>query len=203
MTPSNALGLPSNSNPAVKQSETVQRIYQTVGLQDKKKSLFHILCGPCLLREWWWHRVGNHRWWGWWLLVLWRRRRLRVEREWRVVHAILSRSLHAAELGRALEALVPKATLVWGSKVTLSVAVVIVAIVTTRVTAVSYVVATILSLTATKGSFGPTTKPSVIVPVTTTTKVTPATSIPIPTVILVATSSPPSTACKTGRRKKK
>lgn len=120
-----------------------------------------------------------------------------------MAHAILSRSLHAAELGRGLEALVPKATLVWGSKAALSIAVVVVAIATTGVTTVSYVVATILSLTATEGGFGPTTKPSISVPVTTPTKVTPATSIPIPTVILVATSSPPSTACIKERGQKK
>lgn len=155
-----------------------------------------------LLWEGWWHWVGHHWWWGWWLLTLWWRW-LRVEGKGWVVHAILSSPLHAPKLRGALEALVTKDThlICWSTKITLSIAVtvVVVAIATTRVTTVTSTVATILSLIATKGTFWPTTKPSIIVPVPVaiTTKVAPPTPrIPITAVILVATSSPPSTTWK-------
>lgn len=150
-----------------------------------------------LLWEGWWHGVGHHWWWGWRLLGLWWW--LRVEWERWVVHAILSRPLHGPELRGSLEALVTKGThlVCWSTEITLSVAaVVIVAIATTRGTAVTSIAATILGLIAAKGTFGPVAKPpiTVPVPVATTAKVAPPTpGIPIPTVILVATSSPPTT----------
>lgn len=150
-----------------------------------------------LLRERWWYGVGHHWWWGWWLLGLWRWR-LGVEWEWWVVHAILSGPLHAPKLRGALEVLVTKAThlVCWSTEITLSiaVAVIVAAIVTARVTTIASIIATILGLTATKGALRPTAEPSIAVPVATTTEVTPpAPRIPIPTVILVATSSPSST----------
>lgn len=157
------------------------------------------MCISYLLREGWWHGVGHHCWWWWWrLLALWWWR-LRVKWEGWVVHTILSSPLHATELRGALEALVTKGThlVCWSTKITLSIGVVIVvAIATTRVTTITSTAATILSFIATKGTFWPTPKPSIVVPipVATTTKVAPPTPrIPIPTVILVATSSPPST----------
>lgn len=152
-----------------------------------------------LLWEGWWHWVGHHWWWGRWLLGLWWWW-LRVERERRVVHAILSGTLHGPKLRGALEALVTKGThlVCWWTEITLSVAVavIVVAIATTRVTTVTPIAATILGLIATKGTLRPVAKPSITVPVpvATTAKVAPPTPrIPIPTVILVATSSPPST----------
>lgn len=152
-----------------------------------------------LLWEGWWHGVGHHRWWGWWLLGLWRWW-LRVEWEWRVVHAILSSPLHGPELRGALEALVTKGThlVCWSTKITLSIAVAIIAITiaTTGVATVASIAATILGLAATKGTLRPIAKPSIAVPVpvATTTKVAPPTPrIPITAVVLVATSSPPST----------
>lgn len=152
-----------------------------------------------LLREGWWHGVGHHWWWGWWLLGLWWWW-LRVEWERRVVHAILSSPLHSPELRRALEALVTKGThlVCRSTKITLSiaVAVIVVAIATTRVTTVTSIAATILGLIATEGTFRPIAKPSITVPVpvAATAKIAPPTpGIPIATVILVATSSPPST----------
>jgi len=120
-----------------------------------------------LLWEGWWHGVGHHRWRGWWLLALWWWR-LRGERERRVVHAILSGSLHGPELRGALEALVTKGThlVCWSTKITLSVAVaIIVAIATTRVATVASIAATILGLVATEGTLWPIAKPSITVPV--------------------------------------
>lgn len=150
-----------------------------------------------LLREGWWHGVGHHWWWWRLLLGLWGRR-LGVEWEWWVVHTILSGPLHTPKLRGTLEALVTKAAhlVCRSAKITLSIAVAVIAatIVTTRVTTIASIVATILGLTATKGALRPTAKPSVAVPVATTTEVTPPTPrIPIPAIILVATSSPPST----------
>lgn len=117
-----------------------------------------------------------------------------------MVHAVLSGPLHGPELRGALEALVTKGThlVCWSTEITLSVAVaiVVVAIATTRVATVASIAATILGLTATKGTLRPAAKPSIAVPVpvAATTKITPPTPrIPIPAVILVATSSPPST----------
>lgn len=152
-----------------------------------------------LLREGWWHGVGHHWWWGWWLLGLWGWW-LGVEWEWWVVHAILSGPLHAPKLRGALEVLVTKAThlVSWSAEITLSVAVAVIvaAIVTARVTTITSIIATILGLTATKGALWPTAEPSITVPVATTTEVTPPTPrIPIPAVILVATSSPSSATC--------
>lgn len=145
-----------------------------------------------LLWEGWWHGVGHH-WWWWRLLGLWWW--LRVEWEWWVIHAILSSPLHAPKLRGALEALVSKRTHLVCGEITLSitVAVVVVSIATTRVTTAS-IAATILGLITTKGTLRPTAKPSIPVPVASTSEVTPPTPrIPIPTVILVATSSTPST----------
>lgn len=157
------------------------------------------MCISYLLCKGWWHGVGHHWWWWWWLLGLWWWW-LRVEWEWRVVHAILSGPLHGPELRGALEALVTKGThlVCWTTKITLSiaVAVIVVAIATTRVTTITSIAATILGLIASKGTLWPIAKPSITVPVpvATTTKIAPPTpGIPIPTVILVATSSPPST----------
>lgn len=152
-----------------------------------------------LLWEGWWHWVGHHWWWGWWLLGLWRW--LRGETEWWVVHAILSGPLHGPKLWWALEVLVTEGThlVCWSTKITLSVtvAIVAVAIATTRVTTVASIVTTILGFIATKGTLWPIAEPSITVPVpvATTTKIvaSPAPRIPIPPVILVATSSPPST----------
>lgn len=215
MTPFNALGLLNNSNPAVSKkklnSTSTKDNYNnhTVRFQDltKTKLVPYIVCISYLLWEGRWHWVGHHRRWGRWLLSLWR---LRVEWKRRVVHAILSSSLHAPKLRGALEALVTKGThlVSWTTKITLSIAVVVivVTIATARVTTVTSTVATILGLIATKGTFRPTTKPSIVVPVpvaTTTTKIAPPTPrIPIPTVILVATSSPPSTTWMRWRQTK-
>lgn len=152
---------------------------------------------PYLLWEGWWHRIGHHRWWRWWLLGLcWRW--LGVEREWWVVHAILSGPLHAPKLRGALEALVTKGThlVCRSTKITLSVAVTAVTIATTRATTIATIAATILGLIATKCTLWPIAKPSltVPVPVATTAKVAPPTPrIPIPAVVLVATSPPSST----------
>lgn len=162
-----------------------------------------------LLWEGWWHGVGHHRRWGWWLLGLWWWR-LRVEREWRVVHAILSSPLHAPKLRGALEALVTKATdLVCRSiEITLSVAVAIVVatIATTRATTVTSIASTILCLIATKGTLWSTAEPPITVPVpvaiTTEVIAPPTPRIPIPTVILVAASAPSATSC-TGRKKRR
>lgn len=164
------------------------------------------MCISYLLWEGRWHGVGHHWWWRWWLLTLWWGW-LRVEWKGRVVHAILSGPLHAPELRGALEALVTKGThlVCWSTKITLSIAVIVVAIATTRVTTVTSTAATILGLVATKGTFWPTAKPSIIVPVpvATTTKIAPPTPrIPIPTVIPVATSSPPSTTWMRWRQTK-
>lgn len=160
-----------------------------------------------LLWEGWWHGVGHHWWWWWWLLALWWW--LRVEWEWWVVHAILSGPLHGPKLRGALEALVTKGThrVCWSTKITLSVAVaiIVVTIATTRATTVASIASTILGLIATKGTLRPTAKPSITVPipVATTAKVAPPTpGIPIPTVVLVATSSPPSTTCTRGRQER-
>lgn len=151
-----------------------------------------------LLRERWWHGVRHHWWWWWWLWGL-RWWLLSIEREWRVVHSVLSGPLHSPKLRWALEVLITKGShLVRGStETTLSVAVVIaVAIVTTRTTTVSAVIPAVLVL-ATEGTLWPAAEPPIVVPVpvaTTTTKVItpPSPRIPIPAVILVATSSPPS-----------
>lgn len=161
-----------------------------------------------LLWESWGHGVGHHWWWGWWLLGLWWRW-LRVEREWRVVHAILSCPLHGPKLGRALEALMTKSThlICRSTEITLSIAfvIIVVTIATARVTTIAAIVSAVLGLTAAKGILWTTAKPSIAVPVpvTTTTKVIAPTTprIPIPTVILVATSSPPSATCKKGKKK--
>lgn len=149
-----------------------------------------------LLWERWWHGVGHHWWRGWWLLgLLWWR--LRVEWERRVVHTILSSPLHGPELRGPLEALVTKGTHLVSrtTEITLSVAavVIVVAIATTRVTSVSSITATILGLVASEGIFRPVAKTSIAVPVATAKIAPPTPRIPIPTVILVATSSPPST----------
>lgn len=155
------------------------------------------MCGY-LLWEGWGHGVGHHRWWGWWLLGLWWRR-LRVEGEWWVVHAVLCAPLHGPELRGALEALVTKGThlVCWSTEITLSVAVavIVVAIATTRATTVATIAGTILGLITAKGTLRPIAKPSIIIPVpVTTTEIAPPTpGIPIPTVVLVATSSSPST----------
>lgn len=117
-----------------------------------------------------------------------------------MVHPVLTGSLHA-KLRGALKILITKRThlVYWSTKITLSIAVaVIVAIVATRVTSVASIAATILSLVGTKGSLWPTPKTSITIPVPViiTTKVAPPTPrIPITSVVLVATSSPPSTTC--------
>lgn len=161
-----------------------------------------------LLRERWWHGVGHHWWRRWWLLSLWWGR-LGVEGEWWVVHAVLSSPLHGPKLRGALEALVTKGThlVCWSTKITLSiaVAVTVVAIVTTSATTIATVSATILGLTATKGTLWPTAKPSITVPVpvATAAKIAPPTpGIPIPPVVLVATSSPPSTTWMSQKQKR-
>lgn len=219
MTPCNALGLRNNSNPAVSKTKlnstkdnninnNNSNDHHTVRFQDETKIMLvpFIVHISYLLREGWWHGVGHHWWWWRLLLGLWGRR-LGVEWEWWVVHTILSGPLHTPKLRGTLEALVTKAAhlVCRSAKITLSIAVAVIAatIVTTRVTTIASIVATILGLTATKGALRPTAKPSVAVPVATTTEVTPPTPrIPIPAIILVATSSPPSTTCVRQRREK-
>lgn len=127
-----------------------------------------------------------------------------------MVHAILSSPLHGPELRGTLKALVTKGThlVCRSTKVTLSIAVVItvVTIATAGVAAVTPIVATILGLTATKGTLGPIAEPSITVSVPVATApivASPTPRIPIPTVILVATSSPPSTTWTRKRQKKK
>lgn len=125
-----------------------------------------------------------------------------------MVHAVLSGPLHAPILRRTLEVLVTKGTnlVSWSAKITLSIAAaeIVVAIATTGFTTVTTTTPTILGLTATKGTFWPTTKASIIVPVpvATTEVAPPSPRIPITTVILVATSSPPSTTWTRGRKTK-
>lgn len=160
---------------------------------------------PCIVRtsyllwEGWWHGVGHHWWWRWQLLGLWW---LRVEWERWVVHTILTGPLHGPKLRGRLEALVTKCThlICLSTKITLSIAVAIiaVAIATTRVTTIASKAAPILSLISTKGTLRPIAKLSITVPVpvATSTKVAPPTPrIPIPTIILEATSFPPTTTC--------
>lgn len=153
-----------------------------------------------LLRERWRHGVGHHRRWGWWLLVLWWWG-LRVERKRRMIHAVLSSPLHAAKLRWGLETMVPEATLVWWTtEITLSVAVVVIVIAkaSIRVATISPINVAVLGLAATKGGLRPSAKTSITVPVSiaATTKITsPTPRIPIPTVVLVASSSPSTTTC--------
>ena len=135
-----------------------------------------------------WHRVRYHGWWGWWLLGL--LRRLSCEGELSVAHSILGGHLSASK-GRSLEALPTKSTHLTGNaKACLSVAAVAVAVATVRATAVTPVAAAILGFGAER-TFWSTREPPIAVPVT-TTEIPPSPGIPIPPVILVATSSPPS-----------
>lgn len=140
-----------------------------------------------LLWKGWWHGVGHHWWWR--LLGLWWRRWLCGERERRMVHTILSRPLHGPKLWRPLEVLVTKAPRLvwWRTKIIVSITVTVI---------VSPKVATILGLVTTKGTLRPIAKP-ITVPVSVTTPtvvaVSPTPRIPIPAVILVATSTPSAT----------
>lgn len=141
-----------------------------------------------LLWEGWRHGVRYHGWWGWWLLGL--LRWLGCKWELGVAHAILGGHLSASER-RSLEALAAKSTHLSGdAEASLSVATVAVAIATARAAAVTPVAA-ILGFGA-KGTFLSSTKPPIAIPVT-TTEIPPPPRIPIPSVVLVATSSPSST----------
>lgn len=78
--------------------------------QGSTKTQLVPVTGEHLLWEGWWHGIGDHWWWSWWLLALLWRRWLRVERERWMIHSILSRPLHAPEVGGALEALITEGT---------------------------------------------------------------------------------------------
>jgi len=176
--------------------------------QDEKQTLTGFLYSRCdLLGEVGWHGEGYHgRWWRQ-LGVLWRR--LRAKRERWVAQAVLSGPLHGPKPSGARQALTTKRThlVVASGEITLSVTAateVAIAIATTSTTAVAPVAAAILGLIATEGALGAVAEPPVTVPKAAPAKVTtpPTPRIPIPTVVLVAASAPPSTAWREDRERR-